>query len=173
MIFWRNGWRGMTRMRRSQVSTPGSVTFAFALLLGLPAAYAQAPQTPAPLAAEAHAGERVVLSTDTTVTVEPLRYPTGAPAHITAVEITLAPGQQTGWHMHPVPMFGYILAGELTVDYGAKGKRTYHSGDGFMEAIDEPHNGRNTGTEPVKILAVIIGAQGVAGSLPASPPPPR
>ena len=67
-----------------------------------------------------------------------------------AVEITLAPGQQTGWHMHPVPLFGYILEGELTVDYGTKGARTYRAGDGFMEAIDEAHNGRNTGQGPVK-----------------------
>jgi len=39
------------------------------------------------------------------------------------VEITLLPGQQTGWHTHPVPLFGYILEGELTVDYGTKGQR--------------------------------------------------
>jgi quercetin dioxygenase-like cupin family protein len=56
------------------------------------------------------------------VTGEPIRYPSGA-AKITAEEITLQPGQQTGWHTHPVPLFGYILEGELTVDYGAKGKR--------------------------------------------------
>ncbi len=124
----------------------------------------------APLAAEAHAGQRLVVSTGTTVIGEPIRYPSGSSARVTAVEITLEPGQRTGWHMHPVPLFGYILEGELTVDYGAKGTHTYRKGDGFVEAIDEPHNGHNSGQDPVKILAIIIGAAGVQGSLPAMPP---
>jgi quercetin dioxygenase-like cupin family protein len=112
----------------------------------------------------------MVLSTGNTVTGEPIRYPTGAPAQITAVEITLEPGQQTGWHTHPVPLFGYILEGELTVDYGTKGERTYLKGDGFAEAMNEAHNGRNTGHNPVRILAVFIGTEGVQGSAPTSPP---
>jgi quercetin dioxygenase-like cupin family protein len=66
---------------------------------------------------------RNILSTGTTVTGEPIRYPSGAPALITAVEITLQPGQQTGWHTHPVPLLGYILEGELTVNYGPQGER--------------------------------------------------
>src|SRR5207237_1488818 len=139
-----------------------------ALLLAANAASAQT-AAPAPLGGEVHSGERLILSTGTTVTGEPIRYPTGAAAHITAVEITLAPGQQTGWHMHPVPLFGYILEGELTVDYGAVGQRVFHKGDGLAEAMNEAHNGRNTGQGPVKILAVFIGAQGVRDTIPASP----
>ena len=131
-----------------------------------------APETILSTSPPAHVspGVRMVLSTGSTVTREPIRYPSGAPAQITAVEITLQPGQQTGWHTHPVPLFAYILEGELTVDYGAKGQRTYHKGDGLVEAIDEAHNGRNMGQNPVKILAVFIGIEGVQGSAPASPP---
>jgi quercetin dioxygenase-like cupin family protein len=113
---------------------------------------------------------RTVLSSGSTVTGEPIRYPSGAPAQITAVEITLQPGQQTGWHTHPVPLFGYILEGELTVDYGAKGKRIYLKGNGLAEAMNEAHNGRNTGPYPLTILAVFIGLEGVQGTAPASPP---
>jgi quercetin dioxygenase-like cupin family protein len=113
---------------------------------------------------------RTVLSTRSTVTGEPIRYPTGAPAQVTAMEITLQPGQRTGWHTHPVPLFAYILEGELTVDYGAKGKRIYLKGDGLAEAMNEAHNGRNRGAHPVKILAVFIGLKGVEGTAPASPP---
>jgi quercetin dioxygenase-like cupin family protein len=126
---------------------------------------AAAPKQPA----DAHAGTRPVLSTGTTVTDEPIRYPSGA-AHITAVELTLKPGQQTGWHTHAVPLFGYILEGELTVDYGAKGKRTYRKGEALAEAMNEAHNGRNTGRRPLKILVVFIGADGVPNTSPASPP---
>jgi len=120
--------------------------------------------------AETASGTRTVLSAGTTVTNEPIRYPTGAPARINAVEITLAPGQQTGWHTHPVPLFGYILEGELTVDYGPLGKRTFRQGDALVEAMNEAHNGRNTGRRPLKILVVFIGADGVPNTSTASPP---
>jgi quercetin dioxygenase-like cupin family protein len=138
----------------------------FALLLALAPARAEEP------AADVHegGGTRMVLSTSKTVTDEPIRYPTGAPAKITAVEITLEPGQQTGWHIHPVPLFGYILEGELTVDYGPHGKRVYRKGEGLAEAMNEAHNGRNTGKRSLKILAVFIGADGVPNSERASPP---
>ena len=86
------------------------------------------------------------------------------------MEITLQPGEQTGWHTHPVPVFGYILDGELTIDYGAKGRRTFVKGDALVEALDEAHDGRNTGRTPVTILAVFIGMEGTQDSAPAPPP---
>jgi quercetin dioxygenase-like cupin family protein len=129
-------------------------------------------QNPQPAPANVSPGVRTILSTGTTVTGETIKYPSGAPAQMTAVEITLAPGQQTGWHTHPVPLFGYILDGELTVDYGPKGQRVYHKGDGFAEATNEAHNGRNLADKPVTILAVFAGMEGVKDSVPA-PPPPR
>jgi quercetin dioxygenase-like cupin family protein len=142
---------------------------ALALLLAAGAAAAD-PVQPAPLAAESHLATRVLLATGTTVTGEPIRYPFGTAPRISAVEITVQPGQQTGWHTHPVPLVAYILEGELTVDYGAKGKRTYRKGDAFVEAMDEAHNGHNAGPEPVRLIAVILGAGGLQASLPASPP---
>jgi quercetin dioxygenase-like cupin family protein len=78
--------------------------FALGLLLASGVALAQS----APPPVDAHGGTRMVLQTGKTVTDEPIQYPAGKP-RITAVEITLAPGQQTGWHTHPVPLFGYIL----------------------------------------------------------------
>jgi quercetin dioxygenase-like cupin family protein len=112
---------------------------------------------------------RSILSTGTTVAGEPLQYPSGGPALITAVEITFEPGQQTGWHTHPVPLFGYMLEGELTVDYGEKGQRIYRKGDALLEAMSTAHNGRNMGQGAAKILAVFIGREGLQGSVPASP----
>src|SRR5262245_30875251 len=114
--------------------------------------------------------QRTILSTGTTATNEPIQYPLGGHARVTIMEITLQPGQETGWHAHPVPIVGYIRAGGLSVDYGAQGQRTYHKGDAIVEALNEPHNGRSTGPEPLKILAVIVGVEGVAGSVAVSPP---
>ena len=60
----------------------------------------------------------------------------------------------------------YILDGELTVDYGKHGKRTYLKGQTFMEAMNAPHVGINTGSEPVRLLAVYMGAKHAKDVIP-------
>jgi quercetin dioxygenase-like cupin family protein len=107
-----------------------------------------------------------LLSTGTSVVGEPLHYPTSGPAHVTAAIVTVAPGAKTILHKHGVPLFAYILDGELTVDYGDRGKRVYRKGDAFMEAMDVPHYGIDTGAKPVRLLAVYIGAEGSADVIP-------
>ena len=111
-----------------------------------------------------------LLSTGTTVMGEPLHYPTNGPAHVTAAIITLAPGAKTVLHKHGVPLFGYILEGEITVDYGDRGKRTYRAGEAIMEAMEVPHFGADAGTAPVRILTVYMGADGApADVIPVKP----
>ena len=139
-----------------------------ALLFNSSAAETSQPATPTETSSEV----RTILSTDRTVTHESIQYPAGAQAHLTAMEIVLQPGQQTGWHIHPVPLFGYILEGELTVDYGPSGQRIYRQGEGFAEATNQAHNGHNLGQKPVKILAVFMGMEGVQGTA-AVPSPAR
>lgn len=114
-----------------------------------------------------------LLNTGQTIIGQGITYPTGAPAKVVSAIVTMLPGEETGWHKHDVPMFGYIIEGEVTVDYGAKGTRVYRQGDAVMEAIDWPHNGRNTGKVPARILAVFMGAEGVPNTvmLPAAPKP--
>ena len=111
-----------------------------------------------------------LLSTSRTVIGERIAYPTGAPAKVTAVIVTLRPGEQTGWHRHGVPLYGYVLEGELTVDYGVHGKRVYRKGDSLMEAIGAPHNGHNTGKGVMRVMAVFMGAEGRPNTVPAKPP---
>ena len=77
-----------------------------------------------------------LLGTTQTIIGQRIAYPTEAPAKVTAVIVTMQPGEETGWHQHDVPMFGYILEGEVTVDYGAKGTRVYRQGRALIEAID-------------------------------------
>jgi len=106
-----------------------------------------------------------LLSTGTNVVGETIRYPQGM-AHVTAAIVTLAPGGRTIAHKHGVPLFAYILSGELTVDYGTHGTRTYRQGDAFMEAMDVTHFGINKGNTPVRILAVYMGADGAKDVIP-------
>lgn len=106
-----------------------------------------------------------LISTGKNVVGETIHYPKGA-AHVTAAIVTLGPGGRTIMHKHGVPLFAYILAGTLTVNYGTHGTRTYKTGDAFMEAMDVAHYGINNGTVPVKILAVYMGATGAKDVIP-------
>jgi quercetin dioxygenase-like cupin family protein len=97
---------------------------------------------------------------------ETIHYPTTGPAHVTAAIVTLAPGEKTSVHKHGVPLFAYILEGELTVDYAGYSKRTYRAGEAFMEAMDVAHFGINTGAQTMRLLAVYMGAQGSEDVIP-------
>lgn len=92
---------------------------------------------------------------------ETIVYPGGTPAEINAVLITIPPGEKTSWHKHGVPLFVYVMSGVLDVDYDDKGVRTYTAGTAFMEAMDQRHRGYNSSDEPVSLLAVYMGAEGV------------
>ena len=103
-----------------------------------------------------------LLETRTTNLGQPIEYPAQIPAQITAMIVTLAPGEETGQHRHPVPLYGQVLSGQVTIDYGEHGSKTYQAGEAFMEAVGTWHNGRNSGGEPLRILAIFMGAEGVA-----------
>jgi quercetin dioxygenase-like cupin family protein len=102
----------------------------------------------------------VLVSRSQTVIGQPFAYPEGT-AMITGAIITMEPGNSTGWHRHNAPLFGFMLEGEITVDYGPDGLRTYRVGDGFVEAFGTYHNGTNSGDGVARILAVFAGADGV------------
>ncbi len=110
-----------------------------------------------------------LFTTDRSIVGEVLAYPPGQ-AEVDAAIVTLAPGETTVRHRHGVPFFAYILQGEITVDYGAQGKRVYRAGDAFIEAMAVEHAGTNTGTVPVRILAVYMGAKGAANVIVAPKP---
>ena len=130
------------------------------LLLGLTACTAP-PRDGAPTTS-------VLLSSGETVIGQRISYPQGT-ATITAAIVTLPPGAETGWHRHDVPLFAYVLEGELTVDYGSDGQKTYSAGEAFLEAFKTEHNGINPGPRPAKILAVYAGAEGVPNTVPRKP----
>jgi quercetin dioxygenase-like cupin family protein len=111
-----------------------------------------------------------LLSTGKTVMDEPIVYPVGTPAKITTAVVEMAPGAETGWHTHGVPLTGFILDGELTVDYGSRGKRVYKKGDSVAEAMSIPHNGKNTGSGVMRLFVVYMGAEGIATSTAAKQP---
>lgn len=111
-----------------------------------------------------------LLSGNTTIIDQVIEaYPDGTPK-VTAAIVELPPGGETGWHTHDVPLFAYILEGELVVDYGEKGTKVYRQGDSLLEAMNWPHNGINKGDVPVKIMAVYIGNETLPNAEPVDPP---
>lgn len=111
--------------------------------------------------------QRVVplLNDSATVLDQPLAYPSDGKAKIQSAIVTMLPGEETGVHTHPYPTYGYILSGELTVTYPGGVRKVYKQGEAVMEAVDTPHNGRNEGSEPVRILVVFMGVDGEANTL--------
>lgn len=101
----------------------------------------------------------VLLDSGVNFVGEQVHYPKGV-AKIKSMLATMAPGQTTGWHKHGVPTYGYILEGQITVDYGDAGKTTYHAGDGVLEAMDHWHDGVNDGDVPARVVVVFMGAEG-------------
>ncbi len=101
---------------------------------------------------------QTLLDTVTTGDGKPLKYPDGQ-ARISALLVELAPGGETGLHRHPMPVVGYIVSGEVTVSAQGLPDRVFKAGDAFVETIVW-HNGRNLGKDPVKILAIYLGADG-------------
>jgi quercetin dioxygenase-like cupin family protein len=102
-----------------------------------------------------------LLETGADIAGVPFAYPTGAPALVTAVDVVFPPGARTGWHRHDVPLFNHVLAGELTVTYEGGVERVYRAGDTMVEAVGAAHWGRNDGAVAVRLLSVVIGAEGV------------
>lgn len=71
--------------------------------------------------------------------------------------VEIAPGGETGWHMHPVPSFGMVLEGELEVELKSGETLLLKAGEAAAETVNVLHNGRNTGTVPVKLVVFYAG----------------
>jgi quercetin dioxygenase-like cupin family protein len=104
-----------------------------------------------------------ILESGQTILGQPIAYPAGKPK-VTAAMVVLQPGKETGWHTHSVPIFAYVVEGEISVDYGDKGVKVYKAGDGLLDAMNWPHDGVNKSAAPVRLLVVYIGAEGVANA---------
>ena len=99
-----------------------------------------------------------LLDTNQTIIGQDISYPSGSP-QISSKIVTIPAGAETGPHIHEYPMFAYIMSGEITVDYGEEGLKTYVKGDSIIEAVNYTHNGKNIGKEPAEILVVLMGEE--------------
>lgn len=102
----------------------------------------------------------LILKTTTTTGHYPAKYLNTDKPEITVMKVEIKPGAETGWHSHPVPLYAYVLEGDLTVE--VKGGKTYQfaTGDAIVEFVNVPHNGKNFGTKSVMLIVFYTGEIG-------------
>jgi quercetin dioxygenase-like cupin family protein len=124
--------------------------FAAALLaaLLLPPAYA--------LDSTAAVKATTVLKAQNSWDGKPLAYPQGQ-AQVTGLLIEIAPGGETGWHLHTVPSFAMVTEGELEVHLKDGSVNRLKAGEMLAEVVNTLHNGRNVGKGPVKLVVFYTG----------------
>ena len=99
------------------------------------------------------ASTNVVVRTSTTVTGQPLVLP--QPAEVVVSVTELPAGGVLPMHKHPWPRYAYVERGRLSVRYEAAGLvREFGPGEAIVEAIDQWHEGRVVGAEPVRIVVI-------------------
>ena len=101
-----------------------------------------------------------ILQSTTAAGGTPITYPKTDSAEVTALRLEIAPGGETGRHMHPNPTFVYVLEGAVDVELDGGVVYHYQPGDCALEVVNTWHNAKNKGTIPAKVLVVFVGARG-------------
>jgi len=111
----------------------------------------------------------LILKTTTTTGHYPAKYLNTERPEITVMKVEIKPGAETGWHSHPVPLYAYVLEGNLTVE--VKGGKAYHfnAGDAIIEFVNIPHNGKNLGTQSVVLIVFYTGEIGTLNTVKLPP----
>jgi quercetin dioxygenase-like cupin family protein len=102
---------------------------------------------------------KILLKTTTTGNGDPITYLITDQPEITVMRVDIAPGAETGWHTHSVPVYAYVMSGSLTVNIDGKISRLFNTGDVIIEVVNTRHNGVNAGRVPVNLIVFYTGAK--------------
>ncbi len=102
----------------------------------------------------------VILETETMINGQPIDYLDTERPHVTAMIVDIAPGGQTGWHSHAMPVYAYLMTGQLTVKVEDGKTMELKEGNAFVEVVKLKHNGINNGQTPVKLVVFYLGEKG-------------
>ena len=100
-----------------------------------------------------------LLKTSTSWDGTALVYPAGT-AEVSALIVEVAPGGQTGWHLHTVPSVAVMLEGEIEVALKDGRVQHFKKGEAIAEVVNTLHNGTNRGTVPAKMAVFYVGTAG-------------
>ena len=119
-----------------------------------------APSPDSPTTAESTGTQQLMIDQEITVLDQKLVYPKKGRAQVSSMITTLEPGQETGWQLHRVPVYVYVLSGTYTVEYEAGVTKEFAAGSSTMQAIKANYNGINKGEDAVQLLTVFMGSKG-------------
>jgi len=129
----------------------------------------QAAATPAPAPAPSNP---VQTRYDHTITGQPLRPPP-TPFQLLVTQVTYPPNHVIACHKHSWPRYVYVQSGHLRVTtYNPLAVHNFTAGQVVVEAIDQWHEGRVMGPEPLRLVAMEQVPPGRDNSTPWAPPPP-
>lgn len=95
-----------------------------------------------------------------TITGQNIQYPKTTSPEIIATILNFSPGEETGWHKHPVPTYTQVINGTLTIDLENGETMEFPSGSGLLDTMNTWHNGRNTGDTNLQVVVIILGEKG-------------
>jgi quercetin dioxygenase-like cupin family protein len=101
-----------------------------------------------------------LLKSSKTADGDALKYPSEGSPEVVSVIGTLEPKGKTALHQHPVPVFVYIMEGQITVQTEGGERRQYKQGDALLESVGHWHQAFNDGDQPAKLLVVFMGMEG-------------
>jgi quercetin dioxygenase-like cupin family protein len=133
-----------------------------ALVFASTASLASAQSQPGGVASPLPAGfeSKPVIKTGKTRDAQPIVYPRTEKPELLSVIGTLQPGGRTPLHEHPVPVFVYVLDGELELQSEGQPSQVYKSGEAWIESLNKKHQAFNKGAAPARILVVFVGEEG-------------
>lgn len=112
-----------------------------------------------PTTVEITGTQQLMIDQESTILDQKLVYPKKGAAQVSSMITTLEPGQETGWQLHRVPVFVYVLNGTYTVEYEAGVTKEFPAGSSVMQAIKTNYNGINKGEDSVLLLTVFMGSK--------------
>ena len=119
-----------------------------------------APSPDSPTTAESTGTQQLMIDQEITVLDQKLVYPKKGRAQVSSMISTLEPGQETGWQLHRVPVYVYVLSGTYTVEYEAGVTKEFSAGSSTMQAIKANYNGINKGEDAVRVAHGVHRFQG-------------
>jgi quercetin dioxygenase-like cupin family protein len=94
-------------------------------------------------------------------------------SNVVTARIEFQPGDTTGWHFHPGPVFAQVVSGAVTLRHAAHGRcltRVVRAGRGFFEAPGVVHAATNRRADPAVVYATFILPPGAPPSVGAPIP---
>ena len=148
-----------TNRRRRRAAIVATASLALTIALGVTAISPSHAQTPAPISVEVLTG-RAQFTDDLSVKFRVKLDGMGTsvlniddPSRTVVARITVPPGAQFPWHMHPGPVIVNVAAGELVYVMAHDcTERTYPSGTAFVDPGNMVHTAFNsTGVDTVLV----------------------